>query len=209
MTKSGIVLSVENLSKSFGAVNAITDVSFDVYEHEVVALVGDNAAGKSTIARIISGAYEQSSGVIRLCGEEVQICSAHEALELGVATVFQDLALCENLDVTANIFLGRELHDGTRLLAERRMETLAREYLDELGGRIPDIRAPLCAVRWSGSTGSHGPGSTVTSGVATRRMTATTGIPPCTPTPTWGLWSGRRTTPTGSSSATSAPRVGC
>lgn len=118
MTKSGIVLSVENLSKSFGAVNAITDVSFDVYEHEVVALVGDNAAGKSTIARIISGAYEQSSGVIRLCGEEVQICSAHEALELGVATVFQDLALCENLDVTANIFLGRELHDGTRLLAE-------------------------------------------------------------------------------------------
>lgn len=143
MTKSGIVLSVENLSKSFGAVNAITDVSFDVYEHEVVALVGDNAAGKSTIARIISGAYEQSSGVIRLCGEEVQICSAHEALELGVATVFQDLALCENLDVTANIFLGRELHDGTRLLAETRMETLAREYLDELGGRIPDIRAPL------------------------------------------------------------------
>lgn len=137
------VLSLENVSKSFGAVQAVSDVSFDVFDHEIVALVGDNAAGKSTVARMVAGAYAPTSGTIRLGGEAVQISSPKEAFELGVATVFQELALCENLDVTANVFLGREQLEATRLLDEKDMERKAREYVDLLGGRIPDTRAPV------------------------------------------------------------------
>ncbi len=143
MTEREVVLSVENLSKNFGAVKAISDITFDVHANEVVALVGDNAAGKSTIARIVSGAYPPSSGTIRLSGEPVQISSAREAFDLGIATVFQELALCDNLDVTSNIFLGHELSDSSGLLSEKTMESLARQYLDQLGGRIPDVRTPL------------------------------------------------------------------
>ncbi len=152
------VLSLENVSKSFGAVQAVSDVSFDVFDHEIVALVGDNAAGKSTVARMVAGAYAPTSGTIRLGGEAVQISSPKEAFELGVATVFQELALCENLDVTANVFLGREQLEATRLLDEKDMERKAREYVDLLGGRIPDTRAPVAhlsggrgnAWRWRG-----------------------------------------------------------
>lgn len=137
------ILSVRNLYKHFGAVEAVSDVSFDVMENEIVALVGDNAAGKSTIARMISGAYMPTSGDIILDGQQVTISSPKEAFDLGIATVFQELALCENLDVTSNIFLGRELREPTRLLSEKLMEKRAREYVEELGGRIPDIKAPL------------------------------------------------------------------
>ncbi len=137
------VLSLRNITKTFGAVEAVSDVSFDVHPGEIVALVGDNAAGKSTLARIVSGAYQPTSGSIVLDGKGVDITSPKVAFDLGIATVFQELALCENLDVTSNIFLGRELREPTRLLSEKIMETRAREYVDQLGGRIPDVTAPL------------------------------------------------------------------
>lgn len=137
------VLRLSSVSKNFGGVEAVVDVDLEVHRHEVVALVGDNAAGKSTLARMVAGVYPPSAGAIELDGEVVNIPSTQAAFQLGVATVFQELALCENLDVTANIFLGRELHRGDRLLNEQRMETLAREYLDQLNSRIPDVHTPL------------------------------------------------------------------
>jgi D-xylose transport system ATP-binding protein len=96
------------ISKSFGAVRALTDVDFEVYPSEVVALVGDNGAGKSTLIKCISGAHLPDEGTIRVEGKEAKIHVPNDATRLGIETVYQDLALCDNLDVVANMFLGRE-----------------------------------------------------------------------------------------------------
>lgn len=143
MTPPTPLLRLESVSKFFGAVHAAVDISLEVYPHEIVALVGDNAAGKSTIARMVSGVYRPTKGTIFLDGMPVDIASTRAAFDLGIATVFQDLALCENMDVTSNIFLGREIKAPTRLLSEKKMEQLARHYLDQLGSRIPDVHTPL------------------------------------------------------------------
>ncbi|NEH54002.1 ATP-binding cassette domain-containing protein, partial [Rhizobium leguminosarum] len=103
------VLSLRGISKNFGAVSALTDIELDVYAGEVVALVGDNGAGKSTLVKILAGVHQPSSGTIIFEDKPVNLSSPSAALDLGIATVFQDLALCENLDVVANIFLGKEL----------------------------------------------------------------------------------------------------
>ena len=136
------LLTLDSVSKSFGGVQALDSVNLVVRHHEVVALVGDNAAGKSTIARMVAGVYGPTSGRILLDGEPAEIPSTQAAHLLGIANVFQELALCDNLDVTANIFLGRELRSG-RLLDDDRMDQLAREYLDRLNSRIPDVHTPL------------------------------------------------------------------
>ena len=136
------LLQVESVSKSFGGVQALQDVDLVVDRHEVVALVGDNAAGKYTLARIVAGVYGPTSGRILFDGTPVTISSTQAANVMGIATVFQELALCENLDVVSNIFLGRELHAG-RLLDDDEMEALARDYLDQLNSRIPDVHTPL------------------------------------------------------------------
>lgn len=137
------ILRTEHLTKNFGAVQAATDVSFSVHDHEVVALVGDNAAGKSTLAKMISGALVPTSGDIYIDGEKVDISTPREAFNHGIATVYQQLALCENLDVTSNIFLGRELKSLGGILDTKEMDHLAHEFIDELGGRIPDVHAQL------------------------------------------------------------------
>lgn len=142
MTAERPLLRLDHVSKSFAGVQALVDVDLVVDRHEVVALVGDNAAGKSTIARMVAGVYGPTSGAILLDGEEVEIPSTQAAHQMGIATVFQELALCDNLDVTANIFLGRELRSG-RLLDDDEMEHLAREFLDRLNSRIPDVHTPL------------------------------------------------------------------
>jgi D-xylose transport system ATP-binding protein len=136
------LLSLQQISKRFGAVEALVGVDLDVHAHEVVALVGDNGAGKSTLAKIISGVLAPDSGIIELDGEEQTIPSPSAAHNLGIATVFQDLALAGNLDVTSNIFLGRELTDGL-LLDDGRMEQAARQILRDLTLRIPSVRTPL------------------------------------------------------------------
>src|SRR5690606_12979923 len=100
------VLSLRGISKNFGAVSALTDIDMDVHAGEVVALVGDNGAGKSTLVKTLAGVHQPSSGTIMFDGKPVTISTPGVALNLGIATVFQDLALCENLDVVANIFLG-------------------------------------------------------------------------------------------------------
>jgi D-xylose transport system ATP-binding protein len=136
------LLSLQQISKRFGAVEALVGVDLDVHAHEVVALVGDNGAGKSTLAKIISGVLAPDSGIVELDGEEATIPSPSAAHALGIATVFQDLALAGNLDVTSNIFLGRELTDGM-LLDDGRMEQVARQILRDLTLRIPSVRTPL------------------------------------------------------------------
>jgi D-xylose transport system ATP-binding protein len=137
------LLAMQEVSKRFGAVEALVGVDLVVHAHEVVALVGDNAAGKSTLAKIIAGVLTPDSGLMELDGEPVTIANPSMALELGVATVFQDLALCDNLDVTANMFLGRELRLSGSMLNDGRMEQLTREVLHRLSARIPSVRTPL------------------------------------------------------------------
>lgn len=136
------LLSLRQITKRFGAVEALIGVDLDVYAHQVVALVGDNGAGKSTLAKVISGVIQPDSGLVEIDGEEQTIPSPSAAHALGIATVFQDLALCGNLDVTSNIFLGRELTDGM-LLDDGQMEQVARRLLRDLTSRIPSVRTPL------------------------------------------------------------------
>src|ERR1700744_2063411 len=137
-TRGELVLSLRGISKNFGAVSALTDIELDVHAGEVVALVGDNGAGKSTLVKVLAGVHQPSSGTIRFAGKEVSLSDPGTALDLGIATVFQDLALCENLDVVANIFLGREL--APLRLDEVAMEVKSWTLLNELSARIPSVR---------------------------------------------------------------------
>jgi len=138
------VLSLRDISKNFGAVSALTDIELEIYQGEVVALVGDNGAGKSTLVKILAGAIEPTSGQIFFEGAPVTIPTPSAALSLGIATVFQDLALCENLDVVANIFLGREI--APLQLDEVAMEVRAWRLLKELSARLPSVREPVASL---------------------------------------------------------------
>jgi D-xylose transport system ATP-binding protein len=138
------VLSLRGISKNFGAVSALTDIDLDVHTGEVVALVGDNGAGKSTLVKILAGVHQPSSGSITFRGNPVTLDDPSAALRLGIATVFQDLALCENLDVVANIFLGKELSPFR--LDEVSMEVKAWTLLNELSARIPSVREPVASL---------------------------------------------------------------
>lgn len=137
-----VVLAVRDISKRFDAVQALHGVSLDLVEGEVIALVGDNGAGKSTLIKIIAGVLNPDSGSITFDGQPVRITRPHDAQTLGIATVYQDLALCENLNVVANLFLGAEQH-RFYLLRHLAMERTARELLRSLDVRIPDIRVPV------------------------------------------------------------------
>jgi D-xylose transport system ATP-binding protein len=142
---SAPVLSLEGVSKSFGPVQALSDVNFEVHPGEVVALVGDNGAGKSTLVKVIAGIHPQDAGSITFEGEEVTIHGPSDAVHLGIATVYQDLALCDNLDVVENLFLGREERaDGPAgsigQLDEVGMEKQTGELLENLAVTITDVR---------------------------------------------------------------------
>ncbi|MER5298641.1 MULTISPECIES: ATP-binding cassette domain-containing protein [Streptomyces] len=139
------VLALRGVSKRFGAVQALTDVDLEIRTGEVVALVGDNGAGKSTLVKTISGVHPIDEGAIEWEGRTVRIGRPHDAQNLGVATVYQDLALCDNLDVVANLFLGSELKSAS-VLDEIKMEKRARELLDTLSIRIPSVRIPVAAL---------------------------------------------------------------
>ena len=124
------LLEIRDLSKTFGSVQALTDVDFEVRAGEVMALVGDNGAGKSTLIKCVAGIHGYDSGEISFDGEAVSIHGPKDAANLGIEVVYQDLALCDNLDVVQNMFLGRErLRSGT--LDEEDMETAARETTAE------------------------------------------------------------------------------
>lgn len=141
-------LALVGISKRFGAIVALDHVDFEVHPGEVVALVGDNGAGKSTLAKIIAGVYHVDSGTITFEGQHVTIPSPEAANALGIATVYQDLALCDNLDVVANLFLGREqgprrLPSALRWTQEDEMERRARQVLSSLSIHLPSLRRPV------------------------------------------------------------------
>jgi len=142
------LLELEGVSKRFGPVQALDRVDFAVSAGEVVGLVGDNGAGKSTLVKSIAGIYTPDAGTIRFDGEEVRIKGPQDATELGIATVYQDLALCDNLDVVANLFLGREqISPGTgqvsRQLDEVKMEHETADLLSNLAVTIPSLRSEV------------------------------------------------------------------
>jgi D-xylose transport system ATP-binding protein len=135
------VLELEGVSKSFGPVQALSEVDFKVHNGEVVALVGDNGAGKSTLVKAIAGIHPVDEGRILFEGNEVRITGPTDATDLGIATVYQDLALCDNLDVVENLFLGRE--EGGLALDETSMEKQTGELLGRLAVTIVDIRSEV------------------------------------------------------------------
>src|SRR4051794_21801031 len=139
------VLTMRGIGKHFGAVKALTDVDFWVNEGEVVALIGDNGAGKSTLVKVLAGVHAPDAGTIEFDGEVVDIHSPADAQDLGIATVFQDLALCDNLDVVANLWLGRELIPGSTL-DEVGMEERTWTLLRELAAKIPSVRVPVASL---------------------------------------------------------------
>ncbi|MEG3630718.1 ATP-binding cassette domain-containing protein [Streptomyces poriticola] len=139
------LLALRGVSKHFGAVQALADVDLTIRAGEVVALLGDNGAGKSTLVKVIAGVGLADRGVIEWQGEPVQVRRPRDATHLGIATVYQDLALCDNLDVVGNLFLGREIR-RLGVLNEVEMERRTRELLSTLAIRIPNVRVPVAAL---------------------------------------------------------------
>ena len=139
---SAPLLEARGIWKSFGAVQALSDVDFEIGPHECVALVGDNGAGKSTLIRIMCGAHQPSKGELYLNGEEVRFAGPRDAQAVGISVVHQDLALVEGLDVATNVFLG---HVPTRRFRvdRKRMARETRDVLNQLAIDIPSVRSTV------------------------------------------------------------------
>ena len=141
------LLELRGISKSFGSVQALTDVEFEVRQGEVMALVGDNGAGKSTLIKCVAGIHAADSGEIVFDGEVVHIHGPKDSARLGIEVVYQDLALCDNLDVVQNMYLGREAHDVFHRLKEPVMEAKTAETMKTLAvTTIGSIRQPVATL---------------------------------------------------------------
>jgi D-xylose transport system ATP-binding protein len=141
------LLEIRDLSKTFGSVHALTDVDFEVRSGEVMALVGDNGAGKSTLIKCVAGIHGYDSGEILFDGEPVTIHGPKDSAKLGIEVVYQDLALCDNLDVVQNMYLGREVRDFFFRLKEPVMEQRTAETLRSLAvTTIASIRQPVASL---------------------------------------------------------------
>lgn len=144
VTRDEPILSLRGISKHFGAVAALDEVDLDLHRGEVVGLVGDNGAGKSTLIKVLAGVHPPSSGTMVFDGEQRHLHSPQDAHELGIETVFQDLALCDNLSVVGNLFLGRELRPLR--LDEVAMEVRSWELLAQLSAKLPSVRSPVAGL---------------------------------------------------------------
>ncbi len=140
------LLRMVGITKTFGAVRALTDVDFEVYPGEVVGLVGDNGAGKSTLIKAIAGVGPADQGEVFFDGQPVKLISPQASAHLGIETVYQDLALCDNLDVVANLFLGRERFTHLRALDEISMEKEALRVLQTLDVKLPSLRTLVASL---------------------------------------------------------------
>lgn len=137
-------IQAEQIGKSFGAVQALTSVNLHLRPGEILGLIGDNGAGKSTFIKILTGFLHQDTGRIFVHGEEVRLRSVDHARSLGIETVYQDLALVNEINVYHNLFLNREpLLTPLPFLHNRRMRRLAREHLGEMGVDVPSVDAPV------------------------------------------------------------------
>ena len=146
MSETNPILQLAGVNKSFGAVHVLHDVDFAVYPGEVTALVGDNGAGKSTLVKCVTGIYGVDTGSFAFDGRPVTIHGPKDAASLGIEVVYQDLALCDNLDIVQNLFLGRE-RKKSGLLDERTMEQLARETLASLSVRtVKSVRQAVSSL---------------------------------------------------------------
>src|SRR6266498_5428856 len=140
------MLELRGVSKRFGSVEALKEVDFQVRDGEVMALVGDNGAGKSTLIKCVAGIYSIDGGQVLFEGEPVTIHGPKEAAKLGIEVVYQALALCDNLDVVQNMFLGREAHDPIFRLREAPMEQRTTETLKSLAvTTIASVRQPVAS----------------------------------------------------------------
>ncbi|MER6031118.1 ATP-binding cassette domain-containing protein [Streptomyces sp. NPDC001851] len=139
------LLALHGVCKRFGVVQVLTDIELKIRAGEVVALLGDNGAGKSTLVKVISGVAPADSGVLEWEGRTVHIRRPQDARDLGIATVYQDLALCGNLDVVGNLFLGQEIR-RFGFLDEAEMERRTRDLLKRLATGLPDLRSPVVAL---------------------------------------------------------------
>ena len=145
-TMSPPLLQARSISKRFGALQALADVDVDIHAGEVLAILGDNGAGKSTFIKILSGAYEPSAGTLLLDGAPVSFASPQDAADVGIATIFQELALSENLSIAENVFLGRELVRrvlGVPFLKRQAMKQKVAELLHTLEAHISDPEAAV------------------------------------------------------------------
>lgn len=145
------ILQMREISKRFGAVQALSDVDFEVFLGEVVGLVGDNGAGKSTLVKIIAGTYQADSGEYIFEGHPVTVNNPRDATDLGIQTVYQDLALCDNLDVVANLYLGREemrpvVPGLVRSINEIAMEKHSQSFIETLHVTIPSLRSKIATL---------------------------------------------------------------
>ena len=140
------LVEMRHISVSFGGVRAVDDVSIDLYAGEVVGLLGHNGAGKSTLIKVLSGAYHADAGEILINGAKVTINSARDALDNRIETIYQNLALADNLDACANLFLGREEVLPSGLLDEAKMEDATRKVMGRLNPNFMKFHAPVAAL---------------------------------------------------------------
>jgi D-xylose transport system ATP-binding protein len=140
------LVAMQDISLSFGGIHAVDWVSVDLHEGEVVALLGHNGAGKSTLVKILSGAYQRESGTIIIRGEEAVIANPRDAKRYGIETIYQTLALADNVDTSANLFLGRELRTRWGTLDDIAMEAEARKVMGRLNPHFQRFKDPVRAL---------------------------------------------------------------
>jgi D-xylose transport system ATP-binding protein len=140
------LVEMRDISIAFGGIHAVDRASIDLYEGEVVAVVGHNGAGKSTLTKILSGAYQRDSGTIAIRGEEAMIANPRDAKKYGIETIYQTLALADNVDTAANLFLGRELRTSWGTLDDIAMEAEARKVMGRLNPHFQQFKDPVKAL---------------------------------------------------------------
>ena len=140
------LVEMRNMKLSFGGIHAVDDVTVDLYPGEVVGVLGHNGAGKSCLMKMLSGAYKRDSGAIYVNGQEVEINNPRDARDYNIETIYQTLALADNLDAASNLFLGREMVTGLGLVDDAQMEAETRKIMGRLNPNFQRFSAPVSAL---------------------------------------------------------------